>query len=397
MGIKRIAAAALAAAMLLAAAAGCGKKDSPAATLEPMEGAAAGETQSSETKPSEEVKEEAPEVSREDLYSAMRGAFSETTLMAVAGGREVYWPEYCYWLISAVEYVLGEAGSLDSWQAQFSGSTAEERVFWETGEVLKLYRAIELKCEEKGVTLSEEEEQIILDYKEELKKTYGGEDEFLALLEENFMPEDTFDYSNRISSLYYLLFSEMFGVDGADFEDEEAFSFAEQVGYARVKLIYIALRDGDGKEYDDAKAQDAKKRAEDIYSRLAAAPEEEREALFTELMKEHSEDENLEAYPDGYSFLRGSGVFSEEFEAAAEMEIGEISELIKTENGYCIFMRTQIDPDSYVDETYTLRYYAAMDAFETLAEGWTSEISYSETEAAEALDLEEWLPAPLKY
>ncbi|MBQ4370532.1 MAG: peptidylprolyl isomerase [Oscillospiraceae bacterium] len=396
MEIKRIATAALAAAMLLTFAAGCGKKDAPGSEDEPTVDAAAEEAQSVEPESVPEA-EEAPEIDRPEMYRAMRGAFSETTLMAVAGGREIYWPEYCYWLISAVEYVLGEAGSIDSWQEKFAETTAEDRIFWETGEVLKLYRAIELKCEEKEVALSDEEEQIIRDYKEDLKKTYGGEDEFLALLEENFMPEDTFDYSNRISSLYYLLFSDTFGVDGADFDDEEVFSFAEQVGYARVKLIYIALRDSDGREYDDEKAQDAKKRAEDIYSRLEAAAPENKEPLFTELMNEHSEDENLKVYPDGYSFLKGSGVFSEEFEAAAEMEIGEISELIKTENGYCIFMRTQIDPDSYVDETYTLRYYAAMDAFETLAEGWTSEISYSETEAAQAFDLEKWLPTPLKY
>ncbi len=397
MEIKRIAAGALAAAMLLAFAAGCGGKKDPAeTTLEPLQETAAGETQSAQ-ETAVQPEAEAKEIDRNELYRAMSDALGETTLMAVAGGREVYWPEYRYWLVSAVEYVLGEAGSLDSWQQPFGATTAEERVFWEAGEVLKLYRAIELKCEEKGVALDEEEEQLLINYKEELKKTYGGEDEFLALLEENFMPEDTFDYSNRVASLYYLLFSELFGVDGADFEDEEVFSFAEQVGYARVKLIYIALCDADGKEYDDEKAQDAKKRAEDIYSRLETAAEDEKETLFTELMNEYSEDENLEAYPDGYSFMIGSGFFSQEFEDAAAMEIGEISELIKTENGYCIFMRTQIDPDSYVDETYTIRYYAAMDAFETLAEGWTSEIDYSETAAAAELKLERWLPAPLKY
>ena len=67
---------------------------------------------------------------------------------------------------------------------------------------------------------------------------------------------------------------------------------------------------------------------------------------FSELMHEFSQDLGLEDFPYGYTF--GPGDMVPEFEAATrELEIGEISGIIRTFHGFHIIKRVEPDPQAW--------------------------------------------------
>ena len=99
---------------------------------------------------------------------------------------------------------------------------------------------------------------------------------------------------------------------------------------------------------------------------ILAHQEAGREARFTEIMNEKSEDPGLAQYPEGYCFM--SGVMQEAFEAAAaELQPGELSGIVETPNGYHILLGGEISPDDVLlmnsEVQYTVRYAAAVTNF----------------------------------
>jgi len=66
---------------------------------------------------------------------------------------------------------------------------------------------------------------------------------------------------------------------------------------------------------------------------------------FSTLIMMYGEDPGMQSYPNGYTFIVGDMV--EPFEAAVlDLEIGEISGIVRTDFGYHIIMRVEPDPDN---------------------------------------------------
>ena len=81
------------------------------------------------------------------------------------------------------------------------------------------------------------------------------------------------------------------------------------------------------------------KLAEEILARLQES--DDMEALFAKLADFHSEDTGRAAYPTGYIFTEGKMVA--EFEnAVKELEVGELSGLVKSTYGYHIILRRDL-------------------------------------------------------
>ena len=84
--------------------------------------------------------------------------------------------------------------------------------------------------------------------------------------------------------------------------------------------------------------EEARAYAEDILIRIRAGED------FVELMREYGQDPGMHHSPDGYTFV--AGVMVPEFEQAVrELEIGEISGLVKSYFGYSIIMRIEPNED----------------------------------------------------
>jgi len=84
---------------------------------------------------------------------------------------------------------------------------------------------------------------------------------------------------------------------------------------------------------------DATERAVDIHARAVAGED------FTTLITLYGADPGMETFPEGYTFVIGDMV--EEFEEAVlTLEIGEISQPVRTMFGYHIILRVEPDPEN---------------------------------------------------
>ena len=125
-------------------------------------------------------------------------------------------------------------------------------------------------------------------------------------------------------------------------------------------------------------------------STVAVYSEADREALFDEMMQQYSEDPGLERYPDGYCFEPGMVV--QEFEdGVAALDVGEISDIVESSNGYHILLREPVTPEDGVlmntPEVYSLRYTAAVYQFNELYNGWLNEADVAYTSDFENFDI----------
>ena len=108
--------------------------------------------------------------------------------------------------------------------------------------------------------------------------------------------------------------------------------------------ILIKTIDNDGNELSDAKKKEAKKKAEEVLTKVKSGED------FAELAKEYSEDSSASSGGELGTFGRGKMVT--EFENAAfAMKAGEISDIVETEYGYHIIKVTdRVDKQETYDD-----------------------------------------------
>ena len=113
----------------------------------------------------------------------------------------------------------------------------------------------------------------------------------------------------------------------------------EKNGYVRAKHILVMFETEDGTVRTD---EEALALANEIKSQIT-------DDNFEELMYEYSEDPGSFSNPDGYSFYHGGGDYVEEFDNGTyALEIGGVSEPVKTSYGYHIIKRLPLI-DSFDD------------------------------------------------
>ena len=146
------------------------------------------------------------------------------------------------------------------------------------------------------------------------------------------------------------------------------------------KHILYSFTDEEGNALDEAAQAAQLEKAKAAVSTLRAISDTAaREAKFDEIMNADSQDPGLAYYPDGYVF--GPGEMMEEFEnGTAALADYEISDPVETSAGYHVIMRLPLTGDSTLSmdqagNPITVRYNAAMEAFNDLAT--------AETESAE--------------
>lgn len=140
-----------------------------------------------------------------------------------------------------------------------------------------------------------------------------------------------------------------------------------------VKHILISTRDAEGKDLEGDALAEKTAFANGILAQLqACSTQEELENLFDELMNEHSEDgrdaEGKLGAPDGYTAVPGDMVA--EFEKASlELEIGGLSGLVKSQFGYHIILRGEVENiEEYTDKCIAYKMDAATSQWMTEAD-----------------------------
>ncbi len=359
----------LSAAMLILAFGGCAA--APAATTAPIPSPTTSQDPSAQT----------AKAFNADLYKA-------DTVMFKADGKDIYWSEYLYWLAADINYIYSMSGQYPSdWNAALTDSmTVKDYVLNSTSNSIMMYRAVEKKATEMGLALTDQDKADVDSKINGYIESSGGKEAFAKSLADSYLSEDLYRYLLGVASLYEKIFIKMYGESAEKYSDASTMAFSADKGYMKVKHIYMASSD------DQTKDNEVKTKMQSLLDQLkAVSGTSDRNALFDQLMKDNSQDTGLSAYPDGYLFKQGD--MDTQFESASQaLAENSVSELVKSGYGYHIILRLPIKPDDTVFDssgtaTYSLRYFAAYNEFQSAVDSWTKEIKTESTDSLKNIDL----------
>ena len=283
------------------------------------------------------------------VYYEITGVDPAETVL-VLDGNKIPAELYCYWTAfncSAVEYQLKmyhdlygmyeelfrEDGTID-WNADFPNSdlTLNEYAGNMVEETVFFYAAIENLAEKYGVKLSEEDEAAIEEELQSMEESLGGPEAFEQYLQETGL---SLDNLRRVMAATNLLD----GLTGlAEQPDSELYLPQEDYGKYLYYTDYIALSLTD--DMSEAEQTEVRSTAQGLLTQLEEA--EDREALFAELAKEHSQESAQSEGQSGYFYA--PGVMPEVFETTAQtLSPGELSGLIESERAVYILLGKDLE------------------------------------------------------
>ncbi|MEG1269312.1 MAG: peptidylprolyl isomerase [Oscillospiraceae bacterium] len=186
-------------------------------------------------------------------------------------------------------------------------------------------------AKDEGITITDEDKKQIEKTVSDTKASFATEAEYYAALEQNFLTTEL--YQKNLEE--ELIFNKLYQFAYTDSEmstvsEQDAKAYAEESGALGAKHILFGIT-------GDAEADAAKLAlAEDVLLQLKGG------ADFDTLMNKYTEDPGISSYPDGYTF--GPGKMVPEFEEAVKaLKVGEMSEIVQSEHGYHIIVRTEPD------------------------------------------------------
>ena len=327
------------------------------------------------------------------LLSTLAGcgaALNGDTVVMTAGDKEITYNEYQNWLLYAKNAFVSSYGEVSDWTKPLTTEATYETFLLDYTEGLIRYAAaIDENAAALGIQLTDEDYAQIKKAYETAALQYPSEDEFKAALVQNYGSMEFYNYMQENNALYNRCFIEQYGENGEKLSDEEVLAFAESQNYIWAKHIIIMKIDDDGNLLSDEEAAAAKAEAESILARLDAYTGDDIEGYFDELMNAYSQDDGLEAFPDGYVFTEGDMV-DEFYDGAIALADYEYSGIVESGFGYHIILRLPLEPTcvpiSYFAYGYDLRYLAAESMFESVVSGWWENLELVKTDSYAKID-----------
>ena len=412
--LKRILAFGLSAALLVSGLAACSSGSDASADTEETEAAVSGTYDG-------DVCEEIFGLSADTVIATVDG--EDLTLLNIA-----YWLTYDTNILAYYYY-----GSLDTieWDDAYSDDmTMAEYVMEDALAIAVNYKLIDMKAEELGLELSDEQVAEVDEIMQEYVETFGetlwdeavsdgtiDEDDYddeakeawiqaageADLINEAAIYVTTVDYlryMNEIYELYSNIQDYYFG-EGGEYEptDEDIAQYIEDEGYVCAQsILFMTIEDEDGNTVDYADMDDDQK----------AQLKEEAQAALDDILSSDDPDETFNSYQEAsddtgsntagstYTFQDGDMV-DEYYEAVIELEEGETAaELVESESyGYFIVKRCTVEADSvpvyyssYGYTTYTIEYLYINDSFGNMISAWNSDAEVVTTDVFDEIDMD---------
>ena len=321
-------------------------------------------------------------------FAAAFAAFPPDAAMLVVDDYTVTWAELFFLLREDLKTQLDGLSSFpDLSQSRAGGASYAERVVENAvGRALK-FRAFEYGIKLTGFALDESQRSYLEYLVKEMLDSVGDDARFMELLWENngLRDLDLFKYLLYLDYLPYFIFLDLYGNNGEKLSDEDAARETEGEGYMVAKHI-MRMKDPSGD-------LDPLGTIEDILFQLRSYDGDDFAAFFDELIYEYSDDGGgAYDFPDGYLFRPGDmePAFAE---ACMSLEIGEISGVVESEEGYHIIYRLPVNYDIVPivqygrEETDSLRVIVAMGLFEAITLGWTEALAPAFTSDFLSIDI----------
>ena len=376
-------------------------------TTEPAETEETAEPDGGEDAPAEPAGTETTEPAEPTTKPGLGyAAYGPDEITVSYNDQDITWREYYYWLsyyAGYMQYMTAMGAPFSGWDANdyAEDMTNGELVLSSAADSMFQYHAIGTLAEKEGLTVDQDALQSAY---ESSADSYGDGDgecteEEAAAYEEyldgQFVDRELFDFMTGAGLLWSQLSEALYGKDGAEVSDEEALAYAEELDLLACKHILLMTVDPEtGEALSEEEIAEKKAEADELYKQLADVQDdpEALEALFDELMNEHSEDTGLAYYPDGYLFTAGVMVPVFE-ETTADLEEYGLSEPVESDYGYHIILRLPVDPDgSFTDASGSsspLRAAAASAALAETLEGEVDAASVVWKDGFETVDIAE--------
>ena len=313
--------------------------------------------------PSEEI---VVDLSR-DILDFSAGLKASDTMLTV-NGEPIPADLYLYFLAVNCAYLT------QMYQANVSDYV--DQLKSDSKTVTAYYKLLEMKCEELGCPLTDEQ-------RTELQETLmsEGQESYDKRKTINGLSDETMNFVYAIN--YY--YQNVLDATVAQPTDEQLNQYVYQTRHILLKTVDTegerTLQEDGTYAYpklDEATIAEKKAKAEDILAQLRAS--DDPSTLFTELMKEYSEDEGLADNPDGYTATLGQMVTPYE-EAALKLDFGGVSDIVESEFGYHIIIRDQVKDLSQYSDTW--REYQ----MGKQVDQWMADADIQTTEALDNLDV----------
>jgi len=281
-----------------------------------------------------------PSNSNPTTTSTPRGADSNDYVVARVNGMDIYASEVNIHIAQAENMLLWDffmmTGEFEmDHEAEFApGVTFGRAIREEAVRIAAFTKIYEEYAHRLGITLNDEQQQLIDDEIEHLREHFG-EEEFYVLLH-----EDGFRNSYHLAELFasqFLLNNLVEAVVEmpAEFLRFESYMPPEETAENLLGAAHILASFS-----EFATQADAEVFAQGLLDRVLAGED------FNTLAHEYSQDPGIETFPNGYTFTFGDMV--PEFEQATlELEIGGISGLVFTNFGIHIIQRTEPNLDDF--------------------------------------------------
>lgn len=265
---------------------------------------------------------------------------SEESVLVTIGGREVPAWQYLYWLAFTCDQLQARydgAGLELDWAAPLEGGTLADYAKDQALADAALYAVVENWAEQYGAALGEADGAALAKAWAEKTASYGGEEQYLAALENLGLNRTRAESLSRVGQLYGKLY-ELYGADDGPLTPDPAdlAAFAKEQGCLTVDRTLISI----GADRSEAQAK-----AAEIFSRLNQAPDK------TEAFPALAAEGDDGAGPR--TFLAGDGTFPPSLEeAAAALEPGQCSGILESEEGFSILLRCETNPQDVRDDYF---------------------------------------------
>jgi hypothetical protein len=320
-------------------------------------------------------------------YDAAFSAFAPDAVMISAGDYSVTWALLFAFLYGNINDIVYNTGAVPKWSdVLYEDMTLADALLQYSVDNAVFYMAVEYGVAQSGISLTEEDYEIMDQDLEGAFDAYGGKEAFLDMLwkSNGCHSLELYKYLISIAMLANNFFGETYGDTGSLLADEDIEEYVSSDGYMMAKHI-LRLKPEEGEE------DTAQQEIEDIYNNLEQYTGDDLEAYFCELMVEHTEDD-LGTFPNGYLF-QYSDMVPEFSEACRNLEIGAYSGIVESVYGYHIIYRLPLDYNeiplaNFFQGDYTpLRQIAALGMFDSVMSGWVQSMDIVNSADLDNMDL----------